>query len=717
VPPDSRPPSQEEILEAALAALTEEDIPPDDEACCWPDPDTGRPVELAGLDDEELDELLADPPPAGSARRGDPFGPAEPALRTGATGPTEPALRTEVSGPAEPALRTEVSVLSDPLSAAAAAEVPPAGCLTRDGSGGGAGFADGGVLDVLAAGLPLAGFAEDAHDALGQADDDALIGMIRAWRRLSSWATARELAAVAELARRRPAAGSSAGAGGGWPLNLSEFIPDEVAAALTLTGRAAQDEVNLALDLSGPLAATGAALAAGRIDLPKAKLIAAAVVTCTAAHAAAVQAAVLPGAPDMTTGQLRRALARAVLAADPDAADRQRAEALNEARVDCWPDPAGTANLAGRNLPAASVLAADKRLCQVAAGWKKHGAAGGMDLLRARAYLALLLGLDTSTPPADLLPAAARPAGPGRDDAAGPAGDGVPGRGPGQDDAPGTRTDSTHGDHTDPAPSTKTNSTPSDHTDAAPGTSTNSTHGDHTDPAPGTKTDSTPSDHTEAATDLQQHLPAGPACSGGGLPPLAGSVNLTIPLTTLLGMSQSPGEAAGYGPLDPGTARALACATAGHRASRWHIIVTGPGGRALAHGSARGPVGASGGEPGSGWSVNVTTEPVAAGECDHRNAEPGYRPSPALQRLIRARTTTCAAYGCGRPAATCDLDHTVPHDQGGLTCECNLAPLCRHHHRMKQAEGWTLEQVSPGVLAWLTPAGRRYITVPGQHPT
>ena len=454
MPPDSRPPSQKEILEAALAALTEEDIPPDDDAYCWPDPDTGRPVELAGLDDEELEELLADPPPAGSARRGEPSGPAEPTLRTGGSGPTEPTLRTGVSG------------LSDPLSAAAAAEVPPAGCLQRDGSGGGAGFADGGVLDVLAAGLPLAGFAEDAHDTLGHADDDALIGMIRAWRRLSSWATARELAAVAELARRRPAEGSSPGAGGGWPLNLSEFIPDEVAAALTLTGRAAQDEVNLALDLAGPLAATGAALAAGRIDLPKAKLIATAVLTCTAAHAAAVQAAVLPGAPDMTTGQLRRALARAVLAADPDAADRQRAEALNEARVDCWPDPAGTANLAGRNLPAASVLAADKRLCRIAAGWKKHGAAGGMDLLRARAYLALLLGLDTSTPPVDLLPAAARSAGPGRNDAAGPAGDGVPGRKPDQDDAPGTQTTSTPSDGTDAAP--RTNNTPSAHTTPPP---------------------------------------------------------------------------------------------------------------------------------------------------------------------------------------------------------------------------------------------------------
>jgi hypothetical protein len=42
----------------------------------------------------------------------------------------------------------------------------------------------------------------------------------------------------------------------------------------------------------------------------------------------------------------------------------------------------------------------------------------------------------------------------------------------------------------------------------------------------------------------------------------------------------------------------------------------------------------------------------------------------------------------------------------------NLAPLCRHHHRSKQAEGWRLEQPKPGVLVWRTPAGRRYITTP-----
>ena len=40
--------------------------------------------------------------------------------------------------------------------------------------------------------------------ALRRVSDDELTGMIRAWRRLSSWATARELGAIAEFARRRP---------------------------------------------------------------------------------------------------------------------------------------------------------------------------------------------------------------------------------------------------------------------------------------------------------------------------------------------------------------------------------------------------------------------------------------------------------------------------------------------------------------------------------
>ena len=107
--------------------------------------------------------------------------------------------------------------------------------------------------------------------------------------------------------------------------------------------------------------------------------------------------------------------------------------------------------------------------------------------------------------------------------------------------------------------------------------------------------------------------------------------------------------------------------------------------------------------------------PVARGPCDHARAETGYHPSRQLTHLIRARNSRCTAPGCTRPAARCDLDHTRPWDQGGPTCECNIAPLCRHHHRCKQAEGWQLDQPEPGVLIWRTPSGRSYTTRPSVY--
>jgi hypothetical protein len=75
-------------------------------------------------------------------------------------------------------------------------------------------------------------------------------------------------------------------------------------------------------------------------------------------------------------------------------------------------------------------------------------------------------------------------------------------------------------------------------------------------------------------------------------------------------------------------------------------------------------------------SLGTGLVPIARGHCDHAHAETGYRPSRTLQHLVRARSARCTAPGCGRPAARCDLDHTVPWDQGGLTCECDLAPQC-----------------------------------------
>jgi hypothetical protein len=156
---------------------------------------------------------------------------------------------------------------------------------------------------------------------------------------------------------------------------------------------------------------------------------------------------------------------------------------------------------------------------------------------------------------------------------------------------------------------------------------------------------------------------------GFGLPPVAVTINLTVPLASLLRLSGGPGEATGYGPIAAATARLLAGAAAGHPATRWQLTVTSPDGRALATGAIRRP--GRGAVPATGWTVTV--EPIAAGECDHHDREPGYRPSPSLAALIRARSSTCGFPGCRRPARRCDLDHSVPYEDGGATCQCNLS--------------------------------------------
>lgn len=49
-------------------------------------------------------------------------------------------------------------------------------------------------------------------------------------------------------------------------------------------------------------------------------------------------------------------------------------------------------------------------------------------------------------------------------------------------------------------------------------------------------------------------------------------------------------------------------------------------------------------------------------------------------------------------------------------CACEDSPLCRHHHRCKQAKGWWLEQPEPGVLVWRVPSGRTHTTTPTVYP-
>ncbi len=138
------------------------------------------------------------------------------------------------------------------------------------------GFGSGDDLDELEPGPALAGLTDTATrpDRIADLDDDELIGALRAWRRLESWAAAGTLAMVAELARRRPADRTAPATPGQFPDQPSEFLADEIAAALTLTGPAADTCLDLAMDLAIRLPGTAAALRAGIIDYLKARIIA-----------------------------------------------------------------------------------------------------------------------------------------------------------------------------------------------------------------------------------------------------------------------------------------------------------------------------------------------------------------------------------------------------------------------------------------------------------
>jgi hypothetical protein len=201
----------------------------------------------------------------------------------------------------------------------------------------------------------------------------------------------------------------------------------------------------------------------------------------------------------------------------------------------------------------------------------------------------------------------------------------------------------------------------------------------------------------------------------GELASLSGSVNLTMPLASWLGTTDAPGEAERYGPLDADDCRDLAAGLASGKNVRWCLTLTDPDGKAVAHGCARASPGRKPGSFGS-WFTKIKLSRIECGTCTHDRQSRAYRPPDSMRHLVNIRQRTCAFPGCRRPAQRCDLDHTTPFDQDGRTCQCNLSPLCRQHHRAKQAPGWQLRQPQPGTLTWTAPHGRTYITEPGSYP-
>ncbi|HEY3647153.1 MAG TPA: DUF222 domain-containing protein [Streptosporangiaceae bacterium] len=514
-----------------------------------------------------------------------------------------------------------------------------------------AGFGPGMPLDVLpgCAGLAVAADAAAGEDGgFAGVSEAELVGVVCAWDRVEAHAAARKLAAVAGLARRSPRPEDQ------------EFIADELAYALAESRSRAGYLVDLAQTLQTRLPGTAAALDDGTITRYKAEIIARATALLEDAEAHAAEGKVLDRAARLTPGGLRAAIAHAVMEVAPEKARERRGQAARDMRVERWAEDSGNAALMGCELPPDEVLAADQRITAWARELRKAGLEGGMDELRARAFLDLLLGKD-SRPRRDTR---------GGEDSAGP---GSGGSGP----------------------------------DTPP-------------PSPG---------------------PSGPAVSGG----FAGRVTLTVPLATVTGRADRPGELGGIGPIDPWLARDLAAEAARNPKTKWCVTVTDQDGHAVGHGCARpepkghgkragpgppgftftpasrdGPPGGHGTwrlrTPGPGPDLIITLESLATDPCDHRHQASGHDPGVTLKHLIQVRHATCTSPVCRRPAAQCDVEHNTPYEAGGRTCRCNTGPKCRHDHRLKQHPKWKVDQLPDGTFRWTTPAGRQYTTEPTRYP-
>ena len=188
---------------------------------------------------------------------------------------------------------------------------------------------------------------------------------------------------IAELGRRNPAPEDA------------EFTADEVANALGESRSRGHDLMGMADHLDTRLPGTKAALLEGIVSLAKARLIATATALLDPAEAAAAEQLVLDRAARLTLGGLRAAIARAVIEVAPKKARERRETAARFARVERWAEDTGNAALMGRELPPDEVLTADQRITAWAHELRKAGLDGGMDELRARAYLDLLLGKDS----------------------------------------------------------------------------------------------------------------------------------------------------------------------------------------------------------------------------------------------------------------------------------------------------------------------------------
>jgi uncharacterized protein DUF222 len=411
----------------------------------------------------------------------------------------------------------------------------------------------------------------------------------------------------------------------------SRWASIEVAAKLRWSVRKATSQLRYADQLLRRLPNVHAALAAGVIDQSRAQAFVDGLAGLEDAPARHVAERLLAaGADRWDLRTLADRLRRRVIAYDPPAAARRYALGLSQRRLATRPHPDGTADLCGLNLPPDRVAEIAERVAAIARTRRRQGDPRSMDQLKVDIFADLLAGTGIGASPPE----------------------------------PVT--------HQAPVPLV-----PSGETGSSEPSATASS--DHDDGETGVDED----------TPLVGLEPTARKPVAAPLPgPRRGVLELTAPLSALIGLSQAPGLVAGYGPVIADIVRQV---VAEDPSLRWRYSIYDDmdgDGQLVYHGIT---------------NARPIPDPVTG--------RTGF--SAADAAFLRARDRTCRGpQGCPVPASACELDHTLAKVDGGGHQRGNGGAMCTREHHFKHESGAKVRQPRPGWFEWITPLGHTYTVKP-----
>lgn len=156
----------------------------------------------------------------------------------------------------------------------------------------------------------------------------------------------------------------------------------------------------------------------------------------------------------------------------------------------------------------------------------------------------------------------------------------------------------------------------------------------------------------------------------GHVPPPRAQVLVTVPVFSLLGVTDEPAMLDGYGPIPASMARGL---VANGADSFYRVLI----------------------DPRDGAPLEI--------------GRTSYRLTKAMRTWLRLRDGKCPFPGCSNHSLDNEADHLLAWHKGGTTGISNLGQPCPKHHRLKHASTWTptpaARNQSPG---WTSPSGRHY---------